>query len=439
MDLVASLTHDLETALAKGKKATLVTLDVQGAFDALLPNRLLQRMQLQGWPLSLIRLVCSFLSGRRVRVRLEDCTTIFYPVTCGTPQGSPLSPVLYMIYLAELLHQDSKHRFGYADDIALYRTSHSLERNIALLEQDVKSIIQWGEDNKTYFAPEKLEIIHFARGRENTAPALHIREDWVVEPILTAKKADQQPALKCLGVHFDKKLRFRRHVQERVKSARHVAGHIRNLAWTNAGPPASSLRKAVITCVLPSALYGAEAWYAGKQKPTQTGMRGSLVSARVGGHIDLIQIVITLAARGVLPAWRTTPIPTLMRDSGLPSVEVALENLRSRFGFRVQTVDLGHPLAGRSKVELTRVNSRPRLTKIQRAAKLVSEVPRPAIRPPHYTSGCREDPTLGTDKQAAAIAFKEWLKSIPASDVLVYSDGSEQWKNGVHGVDCVSD
>lgn len=434
MDLVTSLVHNLELALDRKHKATLVTLDVKGAFDALLPNRLLKRMQNQGWPLSLVRLARSFLSGRRVRVRLEDCTTIFYDMECGTPQGSPLSPVLYMLYLAELLKQDPEHRFGYADDIAVFRTGPTLESNIEILEQEIKSIIQWGEENKVFFAPEKLEMIHFNRARLSTSPSLKINDNWTVKPITTAEKTGQHPALKWLGVYFDKKLRFKRHVQERVQSARKVAGHIRSLARTSSGPPASSLRKAVVTCVLSSALYGAEAWYAGKYKLATAGPRGEVVSARIGDHIDLIQSVITLAARGVLPVWKTAPMPTLMRDSGLPAAEVALEDLRARFGFRIQTVDNQHPLANRSTVQRMRTNARPRLTKVQGAAELITEVPRPAVRLPHYGHGCREDPTLGIDKKTAAQHFKTWVKTLPVSDILVYSDGSEQWNNGVHSV-----
>ena len=44
MDLVACFTHDVETALAAGNEITMVTMDVQGAFNALLKNRLLKRM-----------------------------------------------------------------------------------------------------------------------------------------------------------------------------------------------------------------------------------------------------------------------------------------------------------------------------------------------------------------------------------------------------------
>jgi hypothetical protein len=87
------------------------------------------------------------------------------------------------------------------------------------------------------------------------------------------------------------------------------------------GPPASSLRKAVMTCVLPSLLYGTEAWYAGRMKPARytSDGRPELVSARLGWHVSLLNKTRALAIRGVLPVWRTTPTATLFRDAGLPS------------------------------------------------------------------------------------------------------------------------
>lgn len=84
-DLTAALTHDTEAAWAHGKHVTMVTLDVQGAFDALLKNRLLHRMAQQGWPQGTLLFVDSFLTNRRIQVRLGQVTTPSYPVACGTP------------------------------------------------------------------------------------------------------------------------------------------------------------------------------------------------------------------------------------------------------------------------------------------------------------------------------------------------------------------
>src|SRR6201996_2025153 len=236
MDLVAAFTHDVEAAMAAGQEVTMVTMDVQGAFDALLKKRLLRRMTNQGWPLALLKLINAFLSGRKVRVRLEKETTCDYDVSCGTPQGSPLSPVLYMLYLAELLSQDPTLRFGYADDICLYRATHSLDQNVALLAKDVQSIIDWGNDNKIFFAPEKLEMIHLTKKSGDYAPDCTVNDDLTIHPITTAPKEGDQPALRWLGVWFDRKLTFKRHVAERAGNARKVAHHIRGLARTIHGP-----------------------------------------------------------------------------------------------------------------------------------------------------------------------------------------------------------
>ncbi|KHO10662.1 ankyrin domain protein [Metarhizium robertsii ARSEF 23] len=50
VDLVAALVHDIEEAFAHKQVVTLVTADIQGAFDSALYNRLVLRLREQGWP-----------------------------------------------------------------------------------------------------------------------------------------------------------------------------------------------------------------------------------------------------------------------------------------------------------------------------------------------------------------------------------------------------
>ncbi|RAL65242.1 hypothetical protein DID88_001348 [Monilinia fructigena] len=387
MDLVSAFVHDVECAFARKREVTLVTMDVQGAFDALLPRRLLKRMQDQGWPVPLLKMIRSFLQERKVMVRLEDAYTDESRVQCGTPQGSPLFPVLYMLYLAELLNQDQALRFG---DHAGRPTT----------------IEAWGLANKVAFAPEKLEMMHFTRRRHAHAPEAVISPTLTIQPTTSAPGDTKQPALRWLGVWLDRKLTFKRHIAERVEKARKVALHIKHLANTVHGPPAASLRKATITCVMPSLLYGAEAWYPGRTRLTKADK------------------VINLATKGVLPVWRTTPIVANLRDAGLPPCEVALEHIRINMALRLRRLDVRHPLTMRLTAPGHRTQNG---TRLRSAERLLPGAPRPILSPPHYTPGCRTDPTQGIDKETAAASFNDWWNALPPNTVTIFSDGSESY------------
>lgn len=56
-DLAVALIHDVELEWAKGNYVTMMIADVQGAFHAILRNRMATRLYLQGWPMNLIKWV----------------------------------------------------------------------------------------------------------------------------------------------------------------------------------------------------------------------------------------------------------------------------------------------------------------------------------------------------------------------------------------------
>ncbi|RAL64141.1 hypothetical protein DID88_002034 [Monilinia fructigena] len=112
-------------------------------------------------------------------------------------------PVLYMLYLAELLNQDQALRFGYADDIALYRIGNTLEENVTAITQDVRRIEAWGLANKVAFAPEKLEMMHFTRRRHAHAPEAVISPTLTIQPTTSAPGDTKQPALRWLGKRYE--------------------------------------------------------------------------------------------------------------------------------------------------------------------------------------------------------------------------------------------
>jgi hypothetical protein len=117
----------------------------------------------------------------------------------------PLSPVLYTLYLAELLNQDCTRCFGYVDDVCIYRATHTLDRNVTLLGEDMRAVNEWGVAHKVVFGPEKLEMIHLTRKREYCPLDCKVSENQTITPVAEASDGNQT-ALRWLGVWFDRKL-----------------------------------------------------------------------------------------------------------------------------------------------------------------------------------------------------------------------------------------
>ncbi|KAM3450573.1 hypothetical protein NHJ6243_009776 [Beauveria neobassiana] len=242
VDIVTSLIYDIEKALAAGKVATLVTEDVMGAFDAILRNRMILCLRQQGWPDFLVRWIASFLLDRLASVRFQDATTPSARLRCGLPQGSPISPILYILITAAIYFlSGAAQRYGYADDTAMLFIGDSLEGTSRQANEAIAAMESWGGGEAIHFDPEKTEIMHFSRRKadHNQSPVIYHGD----------KEIRAASSMRWLGIWLDKNLTFNHHVDEWTQKARRVINHIRvmnntvrEFLWKEAGiPPANVL------------------------------------------------------------------------------------------------------------------------------------------------------------------------------------------------------
>jgi len=78
----------------------------------------------------------SFLTGRTCRLRYQGSPKVFAPVAMGTPQGSPVSPLLFVIYVSRLHHEIPQGlTLSCVDDFGLTASSTSYRRNIQSLQR----------------------------------------------------------------------------------------------------------------------------------------------------------------------------------------------------------------------------------------------------------------------------------------------------------------
>ncbi|EFY94393.2 reverse transcriptase, RNaseH [Metarhizium robertsii ARSEF 23] len=325
-------------------------MDIQGAFDTVMRNRLILRLRQQGWPLPLMKWAASFMSNRAARVRYQDITTEYAPLLCGLPQGSPASPILFLLYTEPIYKLGFQlGRFGYADDTAILRTGRTLRETAKLATADVRELISWGAANGITFDPEKTEVMHFSHKKDDTSPS-------VTHGGIAKVPAE---AIRWLGIWLDKKLTFRTHIEKWAAKAKKAAGHLHGLCNTKHGPLPAAVRRAATLDTGPRYHTGTEsytAWHGTKK-----------VRPQIQHLVDKLDPVLRRAIRAILPVWKTTPVPIYHQESGIPPVPLLLEARRIRFAARLKSLDLAHPLAQRTAP-----------TPI-RTALFLSDCPRPTV------------------------------------------------------------
>ena len=91
-------------AWRKQKVLSLVTFDVQGAYNGVNKDVLRERLRACAIPAALINWIYSFCSNRAASITFGDFKAEMEDITFpGLPQGSPLSPILYILYNYDLL------------------------------------------------------------------------------------------------------------------------------------------------------------------------------------------------------------------------------------------------------------------------------------------------------------------------------------------------
>jgi hypothetical protein len=110
IDAVMCLAHDINVGKKEKKVISALLLDVKGAFDNVSSTRLHQTLATIALPGAVLNCVKHFHSHRTTALAFDDEREELQPVQTGIPQGSPISPILFLFYLKPLFDKlECKH------------------------------------------------------------------------------------------------------------------------------------------------------------------------------------------------------------------------------------------------------------------------------------------------------------------------------------------
>lgn len=145
----------------------------------------------------------NWLSDRVATLYFDGTAVTPTAVQAGVPQESPLSSVLFILYITSLYQQLKEVHphlaiVGFADDTNLLTFGRDPETNVRQLEAAWKIYLQWADTRVMAFGPEKSELVHFNRGRKRWTNRLEL-----ARPEGAATSVRPTESARFLGVWLD--------------------------------------------------------------------------------------------------------------------------------------------------------------------------------------------------------------------------------------------
>jgi hypothetical protein len=201
-DAVQVLTHRIKNVWEKGQVASVLFLNIEGAFTNADNMQLVKNLAKRKIPRKLIAFITNMLRDRATILKFNGFSSKAITLNNGIGQGDLLSMALYQFYNADLLGIPmglDKGAIAYVDNailLAIGNNFHTMHDKLVDMMTKPTGAINWAEKHNFCFEYSKLVLI-------DCSP-----EQKFVRPTLTLPNVSVTPSksMKYLGIYPDKNL-----------------------------------------------------------------------------------------------------------------------------------------------------------------------------------------------------------------------------------------
>jgi len=252
-DITYRLGEEVRLAKAKGWVTTVVSLDVEKAFDSVWHDGLRYKLRNLGLPVKLNRLLSSFLSDRTVRVRVGSTLSRPVRLEAGTPQGSVLSPLLYLVYVNDIPIQPTGncHAGQFADDMNVWTSCKKYRVANVRLQRALTEIERWCSKWRIKINVAKTQLLPFTN-RRNVGFTQNLNLTLFGQKLVCSPNNEA----KILGITYDWGLSLVKHCERKAATASKKTNLLRALRGRTWGANRRTMLKLYKQYIRPVLEYG---------------------------------------------------------------------------------------------------------------------------------------------------------------------------------------
>ena len=273
-------------------------LDLKNAFDKVNKTALMIKIHKIGIRGRMANFIQEFLKDRTFNVRCGNTYSQKFRQDHGLPQGSVISPTLFLIMINDLCDSiPSDIQFSlYADDVAIWCTHHSVNEAHYKIQFALEEIQNWCKNSGLLISPAKSAAIIFSHG---------LQFDMPLRPLsLNGEMIKYEKCFKYLGVTLDNKLNFAKHFEDVVQRCSRRLNILRCISGKDWGADRRTLLQLYTSLIRPILDYN-----------------GFLFDDIASNKIDTLQTIQNHALRIITGAFCTTNIFNLHIDTNIPFLD----------------------------------------------------------------------------------------------------------------------
>lgn len=192
----------------KGNVVLCVFLDFKRAFETVDRSSLLEKLNRIGVRGTALKWFGSYLEDRSQLVKFRNVFSTKRKSKYGVPQGTVLGPVLFNIYINDIVKCAKRCDISlFADDTVLYIAGKSIYELVKIMNEELSDVFSWLCDNNMCLNVNKSKAMVLGSNY-----ALNAMDYTGYKVVINSTEIERVDSCKYLGVVVDKNLNFKKHV-----------------------------------------------------------------------------------------------------------------------------------------------------------------------------------------------------------------------------------